>query len=60
MDFVTSEYYLFFLPIVVALVFFLRRGRRDLQILIMLFMSYLFFWLASGWHVILFTNFYFS
>lgn len=53
MDFVTSEYYLFFLPAVVALVFFLRRGKRDLQILIMLLMSYLFFWLASGWHVIL-------
>ena len=53
MDFVTSEYYLYFLPFVVAMVFFLRRGRRDLQILVMLLMSYLFFWLASGWHIVL-------
>ena len=53
MDFVTSEYYLYFLPVVVAMVFFLRRGRRDLQILVMLLMSYLFFWLASGWHIVL-------
>ena len=53
MDFVTSEYYLYFLPAVVAMVFLLRRGRRDFQILVMLFMSYLFFWLASGWHIIL-------
>ena len=53
MDFVTPYYYLYFLPVVVALVFFLRRGKRDLQIIIMLLMSYLFFWLASGWHVIL-------
>tara|TARA_B100000767_G_scaffold234298_1_gene227047 strand:- start:588 stop:2042 length:1455 start_codon:yes stop_codon:yes gene_type:complete len=53
MDFVTSEYYLYFLPAVVAMVFLLRRSRRDFQILVMLFMSYLFFWLASGWHIIL-------
>ena len=53
MNFVTSEYYLYFLPAVVAMVFLLRRGRRDFQILVMLFMSYLFFWLASGWHIIL-------
>ena len=53
MDFVTPEYYLYFLPAVVAMVFFLKRGRRDVQILIMLLMSYLFFWLASGWHIIL-------
>lgn len=53
MDFVSHEYYLYFLPVVVAMVFLLRRGRRDFQILVMLFMSYLFFWLASGWHIIL-------
>ena len=53
MDFVTSEYYKIFLPIVVILVLFIGRQKRDLQVLVMLAMSYIFFWLASGWHVIL-------
>ena len=53
MDFVTSEYYKIFLPIVVILVLFVGRQKRDLQVLVMLAMSYIFFWLASGWHVIL-------
>ena len=53
MDFVTSEYYKIFLPIVVILVLFVGRQKRDLQVLVMLVMSYIFFWLASGWHVIL-------
>ena len=53
MDFVTSEYYKIFLPIVVILVLFIGRQKRDLQVLVMLVMSYIFFWLASGWHVIL-------
>ena len=37
----------------VILVLFVGRQKRDLQILVMLAMSYIFFWLASGWHVIL-------
>ena len=53
MDFVTSEYYTIFIPIVVVLVLFLARGRRNAQVLVMLTMSYVFFWLASGWHVLL-------
>ena len=53
MDFVTPEYYTIFLPIVVILVLFIGRKNRDTQILVMLAMSYIFFWLASGWHVLL-------
>jgi len=53
LDFVTPEYYLYFLPVVVAAVFFLRQGKRNLQVTVMLLMSYLFFWFASGWHIIL-------
>lgn len=53
MDFVTLEYYTIFLPIAVALVLFVGRNRRDLQIILMLTLSYAFFWLASGWHVLL-------
>ena len=53
MDFVTPEYYLYFLPVVVLGVFFLRQRKRNLQISLMLLMSYLFFWFASGWHVLL-------
>ena len=53
MDFVTPEYYTIFIPIVVILVLLLARGKRNSQVLIMLTMSYVFFWLASGWHVLL-------
>ena len=53
MDFVTTEYYTIFIPIVVILVLLLARGKRNSQVLIMLTMSYVFFWLASGWHVLL-------
>ena len=53
MDFVTPEYYTIFLPIVVVLVLFIGRQKRDSQVLMMLAMSYAFFWLASGWHVLL-------
>jgi len=53
MDFVTPEYYTIFIPIVVVLVLFLARGQRNAQVLVMLTMSYVFFWLASGWHVLL-------
>ena len=53
MDFLTPEYYLFFLPAVFLLTFGLASRRRRRQILILLVMSYVFFWLASGWHLIL-------
>ena len=53
MDFVTSEYYTIFLPIVVVLVLFIGRQKREAQVLMMLTMSYVFFWLASGWHILL-------
>ncbi|MFL2947248.1 MAG: MBOAT family O-acyltransferase [Candidatus Poseidoniales archaeon] len=53
MDFVTPQYYTIFLPIVVVMVLFIGRQKRDLQVLMMLAMSYVFFWLASGWHILL-------
>ena len=53
MDFVTPSYYLFFLPLVFALTIGLASKRKRTQILILLALSYLFFWLASGWHLIL-------
>ena len=53
MDFVTPSYYLYFLPIVFILTMGLASKRRRVQILVLLSMSYVFFWLASGWHIIL-------
>ena len=53
MDFVTPEYYLYFLPLVFLLTFGVASRQRRRQILILLVMSYVFFWLASGWHLIL-------
>jgi alginate O-acetyltransferase complex protein AlgI len=53
MDFVTTEYYLYFLPAAFILSIWLCFGVRKYQISILLLMSYLFFWFASGWHLIL-------
>ena len=53
MDFVTSEYYIYFLPIVFVLTMWIALGVRKYQISILMLMSYLFFWFASGWHLIL-------
>jgi alginate O-acetyltransferase complex protein AlgI len=53
MNFVESSYYLIFLPLVVLLTIGIASRRRRAQILILLAMSYLFFWLASGWHLLL-------
>ena len=53
MDFVTPEYYLYFLPAVVFLTIGIASSKKRIQILILLVMSYLFFWLASGWHILL-------
>ena len=53
MNFVTYSYYLYFLPAVILLTFGLTSKRRKKQILVLVSMSYLFFWLASGWHLLL-------
>ena len=53
MDFVTSDYYLWFLPIVFALTFTIGNRQRRRQVSILMVSSYVFFWLASGWHIIL-------
>ena len=53
MDFVTFEYYIYFLPIVFVLTMWIALGVRKYQISILMLMSYLFFWFASGWHLIL-------
>ena len=53
MDFLAPEYYLFFLPVVFLLTFGIASRQRRRQIFILLVMSYLFFWLASGWHLLL-------
>ncbi|RAH13795.1 MAG: MBOAT family protein [Methanobacteriota archaeon] len=53
MDFVTTEYYQFFLPIVFLLTIFIASGKRKNQLIILLLSSYVFFWFASGWHIIL-------
>jgi alginate O-acetyltransferase complex protein AlgI len=52
-DFVTSGYYLWFLPLVVLLTLGIATRQRRRQVLVLLSMSYLFFWLASGWHLLL-------
>ena len=52
-DFVSLDYYRYFLPIAFILAMWVSLGRRKPQIIILLGMSYLFFWLASGWHVLL-------
>ena len=48
MDFVTPEYYLYFLPVVFLLTFGVASRQRRRQILILLVMSYVFFWLAPA------------
>ncbi len=53
MDFTTWEYYLYFLPAVVLLTFAFFKGRKFSQMVIICLSSYFFFFLASGWHVVL-------
>ena len=36
-----------------ALYFFALRGKRDRRVVLLVAMSYLFFWMASGWHFLL-------
>ena len=53
MDFTTIEYYSHFLPITLLAVFLLAYRNKNMQISLLLLSSYVFFWFASGWHVIL-------
>lgn len=53
MDFITTDYYFWFLPIVFLATFTIGHKKRRKQILILLASSYVFFWLASGWHILL-------
>jgi len=53
MDFTTSGYYYWFLPLAMALYFLLLKGKRDQRIILLVAMSYIFFWMASGWHFFL-------
>ena len=53
MDFTSSEYYSWFLPLTCFLVLVISRNKKSTQMGIIVLFSYLFFWLASGWHVIL-------
>ena len=53
MDFVSAGYYYWFLPLTILLFFILFRGRRDYRIIMLVAMSYAFFWMASGWHLCL-------
>lgn len=53
MNFVTADYYFWFLPVVFLATFTIGHKKRRKQILILLVSSYVFFWLASGWHILL-------
>ena len=53
MDFVTPEYYYWFLPVVFLATFTIGDKKQRRQIGILLVSSYVFFWFASGWHMLL-------
>jgi alginate O-acetyltransferase complex protein AlgI len=53
MDFTDFGYYYWFLPLVMFGYFVLFRRERNHKIMLLITMSYLFFWMASGWHFIL-------
>ncbi|RAH09170.1 MAG: MBOAT family protein [Euryarchaeota archaeon TMED85] len=53
MNFTSIGYYSWFLPLTVFLVLVVSKNKKSSQMGIILLFSYLFFWLASGWHVIL-------
>ena len=52
-NFMSPGYYLWFLPVTLILTLILSRGQRIRQVGILSAVSYLFFILASGWHVLL-------
>ncbi len=53
MDFTSPEYYLWFLPMVILGVLVFSRGKKNIQLGLILIFNYIFFLLASGWHIIL-------
>ena len=53
MDFVTLDYYRFFLPALVVLIFALRNKDQSSRIMLLLASSYVFFWFSSGLYVLL-------
>jgi len=52
-DFVTLDYYRFFLPALVVLIFALRNKDQSSRIMLLLASSYVFFWFSSGLYVLL-------
>ena len=50
MDFTTPGYYYWFLPLAITLYFFMLRGKRDQRVILLVAMSYISFWMASGWN----------
>ena len=55
MNFTSIEYYIYFLPAVLLSFLIIRRynNKNNLQVLLLLFSSWIFFWFASGWHIVL-------
>jgi len=53
MDFITTEYYYWFLPVVFLCTFIIGNRNRRRQVGILLVSSYVFFYFASGWHMLL-------
>lgn len=53
MDFTNPGYYIWFLPLVVLSVLIFSKRQKRVQFGLIVLFSYLFFILASGWHVIL-------
>jgi alginate O-acetyltransferase complex protein AlgI len=53
MDFTSLGYYFWFLPISILLYSFAPWKNRDAKVLILVVLSYCFFWIASGWHFLL-------
>ena len=53
LDFITPEYYYWFLPIVFLCTFTIGNKKRRRQVGILLVSSYVFFYFASGWHMLL-------
>lgn len=53
MDFTSAEYYQWFLPATFVLAIIANRHSKRSRIWVLLLMSYVFFWFASGWHLLL-------
>ena len=53
MDFVTLDYYRYFLPTLVVLIIALRNKNQKSRIMVLLVSSYVFFWFSSGLYLLL-------